>query len=255
MTTGKTKTIVEVCCGGYYDVMQAAKGGADRVELTAALAVGGLTPSPATVALAKEKANITVISMLRPRAGGFCYAEEDFQVMLADAKYLLEYGSDGLAFGCLLADGAMDMERTKRLVEVIKQYDREAVVHRAFDCVPEAERTVEELITIGVDRILTSGQGATVMDGLEKLGSLQNAYGDRIQLLAGCGVRASNVNEIISQTKVRQIHSSCKEWLPDPTTICGQISYAFAGAPHEREYDVVSAAEVRKLVQIVRQID
>ncbi|MDO5100126.1 MAG: copper homeostasis protein CutC [Eubacteriales bacterium] len=250
-----TEPIVEICCGGYYDVMQAAEGGADRVELTAALAVGGLTPSPATVALAKEKADITVISMLRPRAGGFYYLDEDFQVMLADAKYLLDYGSDGLAFGCLLADGAMDMEKTKRLVEVIKRYDREAVVHRAFDCVPEVERTVEDLIAIGVDRILTSGQGATVMEGLDKLEALQGAYGDRIQLLAGCGVRASNVNEILTKTKVRQVHSSCKEWLTDPTNISGQISYAFAAAPHEREYDVVSAAEVRKLVQLVRQAD
>ncbi|MDD7268038.1 MAG: copper homeostasis protein CutC [Lachnospiraceae bacterium] len=243
--------MVEICCGSFYDVLQAAKGGATRVELNSALFLGGLTPSPATVELSKTETDISIISMLRPRAGGFCYLEEDFRVMVEDAKRLLEYGSDGLAFGCLTADGRIDLERTKLIVDLIKSQGKEAVVHRAFDCVPDAAEAVEALLSIGVDRILTSGQGKDVMSGLDRLAALQADYGERMEFLAGCGVRSSNVEEILSRTGISQVHSSCKAWRTDPTTMAGEITYAFAPQPHLSDYDVVSADEVRRMVNLV----
>ncbi len=108
------KPIVEICCGSYYDAKQAALGGAKRIELNAALMLGGLTPTEATVAMVKENLELKVIAMVRPRGAGFCYLEEEFSVMERECKGVLEAGADGIAFGCLKNDGSLDEEKRKR---------------------------------------------------------------------------------------------------------------------------------------------
>ena len=108
--------IVEICCGSYYDALQAAKGGAKRIELNSALMLGGLTPSTATLKLVKQNIpDLKVITMVRPRGAGFCYSHEEFQVMAAECQELLEAGADGIAFGCLKADGTLDKEKNSHL--------------------------------------------------------------------------------------------------------------------------------------------
>lgn len=242
---------VEICCGSYYDALQAFKGGAKRIELNSALALGGLTPATATLRLVKENLpSLKVIAMTRPRGAGFCYTEEEFFEMEASCRELVANNADGIAFGCLKEDRSLDLEKNKRIISVIKEMGKEAVFHRAFDCVENPFDVMEQLIELGVDRVLTSGLKAKAMDGAEMIRTLQERYGSRIQILAGSGINAGNVCELIRQTGVTQVHSSCKAWRVDPTTVANGVSYSMQPGELEFMYDVVSQELVRKLLEI-----
>lgn len=241
--------VVEICCGSYYDAKQAALGGAGRVELNGALMLGGLTPTAATVAMVKENLELEVVAMARPRGAGFCYLEEEFAVMKRECVEVLEAGADGIAFGCLLEDGSVDQEKTKGLLDIVKGMGRQAVFHRAFDCVEDPFHTMEQLIGLGVDRVLTSGLKPTAMEGRDMIRQLQMMFGDRIQILAGSGVNGGNVRELVEYTGVSQVHSSCKAWRKDPTTARNGVSYSVAGGDKAMCYDVVSRELVAELIK------
>lgn len=244
--------IIEVCCGSYYDCLQAEAGGATRVELNTALHLGGLTPSVGSLVLTKKHTNLKVIAMVRPRGGGFCYHDEDFETMLLDVETMLHYGADGIAFGCLDQNGNIHVEQTKKIIDMIKEKGKEVVFHRAFDCVSDPIQAIETLIHLGVDRILTSGLQPKAMQGKDMIKKLQEAYGDKIELLAGSGMNSENAREMIEYAGISQVHSSCKAWLFDPTTTTNNVSYSFASGEHENDYDVVSADAVSKLVKAVK---
>lgn len=242
------RRIVEICCGSYYDAKQAALGGAERIELNSALQLGGLTPTTATLKLVKKEfPDLRVIAMVRPRGAGFCYSEEDFQVMEADCRELMANGADGIAFGCLNHDGTLNLEQNRRLIEIIKNsgQEKEAVFHRAFDCVADPFETIRVLISLGVDRVLTSGLKPKAVEGVGILCKLQAEYGEQIQFLAGSGVNASNARQLMEDTGLTQVHSSCKDWRKDETTIGREVSFSMVSGEYESCYDVVS----RKLVE------
>ncbi len=242
------KKIVEVCAGGYQDCLSAYKGGADRVELNSALSVGGLTPSLASLIRVKKETKLNVVCMVRPRAAGFCYDEPEAMIMMEDAKIFLENGADGIAFGFLKADKNADLEKTKAMVDLVHGYQKEAVFHRAFDVCPDPLKTMEGLISCKVDRILTSGQEANAIDGIELIRLLQLKFGDRIQILAGSGINADNAKEIMTKTGIYQVHSSCKNYRTDPTTIGDRVSYSYLQDPHTMDHDVADMELVQRLV-------
>ena len=243
--------IIEICCGSYEDALNAYHGGAKRIELNSALHLGGLTPSLATLQLTKKNTDLKVICMVRPRGAGFHYTNAEFEVMKADARTLMENGSDGLAFGFLDEEGNIDQTQTKEMIEIVKAHHGEVVFHRAFDCVNDPYEAIETLIALGVDRVLTSGLEPKAMDGLALIKELQDKYGDKIEILAGSGMNASNAKAMMDQTGISQVHSSCKDWVCDPTTACHHVSYAYAPAPHEMDYDVVSLELVQKIVKSI----
>ena len=240
--------IVEICCGSYYDAKNAYLGKAKRIELNSALYLGGLTPSTATLRQVKKDFDLEIVCMVRPRGAGFCYNDEDFLIMKEEAKDLLENGADGIAFGILDQDGNIDLKRNQEIIEIIKSYHKTAVFHRAFDCVKDYDQAIRQLIDLGVDRVLTSGLEAKAMDGKEVIKYLQSHYGDQIQILAGSGMNASNAKEMMDYTGIYQVHSSCKDWLNDPTTSSNHVTYAYATSPHENDYEIVSKELVEKLV-------
>ncbi len=245
------KRIVEICCGSYYDAKQAALGGAERIELNSALQLGGLTPASATLRLVKQDfPELKVVAMVRPRGAGFCYSEEEFKEMEANCRELIANGADGIAFGCLKPDGSLNVEQNQTLIEIIKAggREKEAVFHRAFDCTADPCETMETLIDLGVDRILTSGLKPKAADGVEMLCKLQKAYGDKIQILAGSGVNASNAKLLMDKTGLTQVHSSCKDWLRDETTVGNEVSFSMADGDHESCYDAVSRQLVEELL-------
>ncbi|WP_373129156.1 copper homeostasis protein CutC [Dielma fastidiosa] len=248
------KTLVEICCGSYHDALMAQNGKADRIELNSALFMGGLTPSIGTLKLVKRDVSLPVICMVRPRGAGFCYNDAEIECIFEDAKALLEAGSDGLAFGFLKADATIDLNLTKRMIALIKSYgtEREAVFHRAFDCVKDAKQAMSQLIECGIDRVLTSGLAPTAIAGKELIHELQSVYGDQIEILAGSGIKAHNAVEFIKTSGVSQVHSSAKAWVDDPTTDNGMVSYAYH---HELDYDVVSETAVKELVNIIREAE
>ena len=244
--------MVEICCGSYADALAAWRGGAPRIELNSGLALGGLTPSESMLRLVKQHTGLRVVCMVRPRGAGFCYTETEAEQMYAEAEALLEQGGDGISFGFLTAQHTIDEARTRRMVELIHAKGGEAVFHRAFDCAADLDEAMQVLLRLGVDRVLTSGGQPTAPQGAECLRVLQDAYGDRIELLAGSGVNAGNARALMEQTGVGQVHSSCKAWQTDPTTRGAQVDYSIAPAPHEMDYDIVSEELVRKLVAQVQ---
>ncbi len=244
--------LVEICCGSYEDALAAAAGGAKRIELNSALHLGGLTPSLGTLILSKRNTDLQVICMVRPRAAGFCYTAAEFETMRLDAELLMQHGADGIAFGCLDAAGHIDEVQTRVMVEIVKRYGGEAVFHRAFDCVQDPDAAMERLIELGVNRVLTSGLAEKAIDGVAQIARLQRRYGDRIEILAGSGLNAGNAWEMMNKSGISQVHSSCKGWAYDPTTVGRRVSYAFAETPHESDYDFVDKRLVKKLVAAVQ---
>lgn len=247
------KMKVEICCGSYDDCLQAEKGGADRAELNSALFLGGLTPSDATVRKTIENCRLPIICMVRPRGAGFCYQTSEADIMFSDAERMLEIGCAGIAFGFLNEDRTINKACTKRMIDLIHSYPgkREAVFHRAIDCVQDMHASVQLLISLGCDRILTSGGKEKALDGMERIRDMQKVYGKEIEILAGSGINAENAADLIRQTGIAQVHSSAKTWNIDPTTTVQDVSYAY----HDKfDYDAVSISKVRELADAVRSI-
>lgn len=244
--------VVEICCGSYYDALMAKQGGASRIELNSALYLGGLTPSLATLLQVKKDTDLTVICMLRNRGGGFCLKEEDYLILKEDCRLMLEHGADGIAFGFLTEDQTIDLIKTKEIVTMIHSYHKTAVFHRAFDCVKDPILAINQLIEIGVDRVLSSGGKKTAIQGANLLSQLQQQYGNQIEILVGSGVNETNVKHLLDQTGVKQVHSSCKGWLHDPTSVSSSVSFGF-DSTHPSDYDVVDSHKVKKLIQRVKE--
>jgi len=248
------KNIVEICCGSYEDAKNAYLGGADRIELNCALSLGGLTPSIATLKKVKSDTKINTIAMLRPRAAGFCYTDDEYEVMLLDAQELMENGADGIAFGFLKADKTIDEVRTKAVIDIVHRYNKEAVFHRAFDCVLNIDNAIKSLIEMKIDRILTSGNEENASKGKSNIKYLVDNYGGDIEILAGAGVNESNAVDIIKNTGVYQVHSSCKAFNTDPTTKNERVSYSYLSGDNEMKYEAASLDKIKKLVKAVKEI-
>lgn len=241
---------IEICCGSYEDALAAYKGGAKRIELNQALHLGGLTPDVSALMLAKKNTDLEIVCMVRPRAAGFCYTDNEYEAMLIDLKLLLDNGADGIAFGFLTEDFEVDKTRTKEFIDIIHSYGKTAVYHRAFDCTKDPYSAIETLIELGADRILTSGQKAKAMDGKDLIKDLQIKYGDKIELLAGSGMNATNAKEMMEYTGISQVHSSCKSWREDVTTKYNEVTYGYS-EDFPMSYDVVSEELVKKLVDSI----
>src|SRR6516162_296157 len=146
--SAKSRVLLEVAIASAADARAACSGGADRLELNAALALGGVTPSLGMVEEIRRASNLPLIVMARPRPGGFCYSGDEFQVMRRDIDLILEKGADGIAFGVLLGEGFVDLRRCSALVRQIGK--KQAVFHRAFDVTPEPFQALEQLIDLGM---------------------------------------------------------------------------------------------------------
>lgn len=246
------RRLVEICCGSYEDAISAIAGGAQRIELNSALFMGGLTPSLGTLRLVKQASMCEVIAMVRPRGAGFCYHRHDRKVMLEDAALLLENGADGIAFGFLTENKTIDINSSKAMIELIHSFHKQAVFHRAFDCCHDPYQAMEQLIALGVDRVLTSGTQASAIQGKDIIKALQQRYGKKIEILAGSGINEANAKELMDYCGISQIHSSCKSWIVDPTTQTSSVSYAYGLEKLANSYDVVDEAKVKALIESIQ---
>lgn len=242
-------TQVEICCGSLEDGLAAYQGGAKRIELNSALYLGGLSPSLASLKLLKEKTDLEIICMVRPRGAGFHYSDTETEEMMEQARIFLENGADGIAFGFLKEDGTIDEEKTKGMIDLIHSYGKSAVFHRAFDVTPNPDQAIQTLISLGIDRVLTSGQKATAIEGEEEIAKLQKLYGDQIEILAGSGINENNAKSLIEKTGICQVHSSAKGLFEDPTTKSAGVSYSYQSAPHELCFEKTDADKVHRLIE------
>jgi len=245
------KVTIEVCCGSVDDVVRAAVAGADRVELNAALFVGGLTPSVGAVLEAKARVDIPIISMIRPRAGGFCYTDLEFQTMLRDTRELVKAGADGFAVGFLTADGWLDEERCKIWVDVAG--GRELVFHRAFDIMKnEPEQVLPRLAELGFRRILTSGREPSAPAGAEMIKRCVEV--GAVEVLAGGGVRAGNVRELIERTGCRQVHFTCHTKMEDTSVRGAKLSFGVPNLPENEKFDIIDTEILADLIGLIRTL-
>lgn len=172
------------------------------------LAVGGLTPNLGFIQQAQQISTIPLALMIRPRAGDFLYSEDEIQIMLNDIATAKQLGIQAVVFGALSANGEIDLATTELLVKASQ--GMEITFHRAFDLCKDPITALEQLIDLGCHRILTSGQAATAFDGIPVIQQLVKQANGRIQIMAGCGINADNIKQIIEQTQVPEIHFSAK---------------------------------------------
>jgi len=205
----EVRVIYEICIDSVAGVRAAKAAGADRVELCADLLEGGTTPSRGTIRQARTVAGIRLHVIIRPRGGDFLFDGDEFAAMLADVETAKEEGADGVVIGLLSADGTVDVGRTRALIAAARPLA--VTFHRAFDMTPDPVAALETLIDLGVDRVLTSGQEATVLEGLPLIAALIEQAGDRIVIMPGGGITARNIGRIVAAAKLKEIHFAALE--------------------------------------------
>ena len=198
------KIFTEICVNSVESAVAAQIGGANRVELCDNLLEGGTTPSFGSIALARQLLNIKLHVIIRPRGGDFLYSETEFEIMKRDIETAKNLGADGLVFGILDENGDVDKVRTKELVELSRPLT--VTFHRAFDVSQDAFQALEDLISLGVDYVLTSGQEATAMEGADLIAELVERAENRIKILACGNLNERNIAKFLAKTNISEIH-------------------------------------------------
>jgi len=198
--------ILEVCCGSLASAIAAQEGGVHRVELCANLYEGGTTPSHGTLELAREKLGIKINVLVRPRGSDFAYDEDEMEIIRRDVAKCKELGIDGVVIGFLTPSGEIDTEKTKEIVELARPMS--VTFHRAFDMCRDPYVALDDLIEIGVDRILTSGQVNMAPDGVDLIAELVRKAGDRVIIMPGAGLEVENIAEFHSKVGAKEYHST-----------------------------------------------
>lgn len=197
---------IEICANSVESAIEAERGGAYRVELCAGMPEGGTTPSSGEIKMARAYLDIRLHVIIRPRGGDFLYSPLEQQIMLHDIETARQAGADGVAFGCLTADGEIDIPFMKRLIDA--SGDMSVTFHRAFDMCRNPRKALEEIIALGCDRILTSGQQITAEKGIPLLKELYEQAHQRIIIMPGCGINANNIRKIAEKTGCKEFHFS-----------------------------------------------
>lgn len=199
---------LEICADSVHSAMAAQAGGAQRVELCAALSEGGLTPGAGLLEVTRQKINIDLHVLIRPRRGDFLYSDLEFEIMKKDIEVAKKLGANGVVLGILKADGQVDTERTKKLIALASPLS--VTFHRAFDRTPDPFRALEDIKKLKVDRLLTSGQQKTAIAGAELIGELVKAAGERLIIMPGGGISTENIEELLKLTGASAFHASAR---------------------------------------------
>lgn len=234
--------IIEIATSDFATTRSAVAGGADRIELCANLAEGGTTPSYGTVKQCRESFDVLLYPIIRPRGGDFLYTEEEFAIMLQDIRLFKELGCDGVVIGMLNRNGSIDFERSARLVEAA--YPLGVTFHRAFDRCRDPHEALEQLIEMGCERILTSGQLPTVSEGVELIAELNRIAEDRIIIMPGSGLRKENIKWLADKTGCREFHSSLRGKASSEMEF---IHPGFAGSAESYTNNAIDPEEVKAL--------
>jgi len=238
---------VEICVDSIASAIAAERGGAHRIEVCSNLAEGGTTPSAGLIESVRKKIRASVYVLVRPRPGDFCYSQDEFESMKRDVLLAKQLGVDGIVFGILKDDGRVDVKRTCCLVEMAKPLG--TTFHRAFDMSADFNRALEDIIDVGIDRILTSGGEQSAEDGAATIARLVSLAQERVTVMIGGGIRETNVRRLLAETKAREIHANLATSVPGPMR--HRNDKIALGAIKGREYHrvVVPEDRVRQLVE------
>jgi copper homeostasis protein len=221
----------------------AQEAGANRIELCVGPGEGGTTPSYAFIKAAREKLQIDLYVMIRPRGGDFLYNDDDFEIMKNDVAICKELGCNGIVTGILTADGKVDKSRCRKLIEMA--YPLEATFHRAFDRVADPFEALEDVIELGFERILTSGLKPKAIDSLELLSKLTR-QSERIIIMPGSGVTAENIITIAKSTGATELHSSAT------FSEGSKMAYKNAEMNETLNHVTVNKEAVKKMVDLLK---
>jgi copper homeostasis protein len=245
--------ILEICANSVESALMAQKGGAQRVELCDNIYEGGTTPSYGAIKIAREKLNIELNIIIRPRGGDFCYSDLEFEIMQKDIEFAKKNGVNGIVMGLLHPDGSIDVKRTKQLVESAKPMS--ATFHRAFDVSNEPFKALNDVIDCGCDRILTSGQMNKAYAGLDLLKKLIEKADNRIIIMPGSGIDETNIQEIYEKTGATEFHASLRK------NVLSKMNYKnedinMGGIPQIDEFNisVTDPDRVQKMIQILKNL-
>jgi len=243
-----SKLILEIATSDFNSSFAAFKGGADRIELCNNLAEGGTTQSEAVIKQCREKLNFQIFPIVRPRAGDFLYTHDEVQIMVNDIKTCKELNCDGVVIGLLNSDGGIDVDRTNRLVELA--YPMEVTFHRAFDRCKDPFEALEQLISIGCTRILTSGQQQTAPEATDMIAQLVKTADERIIIMPGSGVRKENIQQLAEQTGANEFHSSLRRKVGSKM----EFRHPAFGEESYEHYSVLEE-DVKSLREALRQVN
>lgn len=236
---------VEVCVDSVASAIAAESGGATRIELCSSLIEGGVTPSAGLIETARAAISIPVHVMIRPRAGDFFYDAYEFEAMRRDIAIVQKLGANGIVFGILNVEGTVALTRTRELAQLARPLA--VTFHRAFDMTSDLFRALEDLSSIGIDRVLTSGAEQTALLGQRTLAELVNQAQGRVAIMAGSGIKPDNVRRLLEVTGVREIHVGLRTPIPSPMS--HRNPRVSMGSVEGREYrrSVVLEEDVRRL--------
>ena len=234
--------LLEICANSVRSALAAQQGGANRIELCDNMAEGGTTPSYGMIATCKKLFKIPVFPIIRPRGGDFLYSEEEFEVMKKDVTACAKLGCEGVVFGILQSDGSIDKERCSELIALAKPM--QVTFHRAFDHCNDLEKCLEDIISLGCDRVLTSGGETYATGGIQKLKSMVQQAENRIIIMPGSGVTHKNILNLMRETGASEFHSTAKK-----------LNYSMMNFQNQGSLDTYSlyethADEVKKMKDI-----
>ena len=244
------KPLIEACVDSYASCMAAAKCGADRLELCANLAIGGTTPSAAVFKPVKRDCDVKINVLIRPRFGDFLYTEPEMEEMCEEIQMFRELGANGVVIGTLTPDGELDTEKMRRLMECAGGID--VTLHRAFDMTRDPIAALETAVGLGCKTILTSGQEKDVVAGKDTLKAVYAKAAGRIDIMAGCGVKKWNIQEIHDHTGIVVFHTTGRKEALDSGMVYRK-STVYMGLPSLSEYEVwqTDEQEFRECAEIV----
>jgi copper homeostasis protein len=227
--------LIEICVEGIDGLAAAQFAGADRVELCASLIEGGLTPSMGVVRQALRIATIPFHVIIRPRGGDFLYSELEYETMLDDVRACRDLGVAGVVFGCLTADGRIDEKRMTELTAAARPM--KVTCHRAFDMTRDIDEAIEALVRAGVDRVLTSGQRDTALEGIDILKRTHDAARGRIVIMACGALDESNIAQVLQGSEADELHFAALN------TVASGMAFrnphvGMGGTTLEREFEV-----------------
>ncbi|MBB4037929.1 copper homeostasis protein [Dysgonomonas hofstadii] len=234
---------LEVCANSTKSAIEGQKGGAIRIELCDNLAEGGTTPSLSQIEKTRQLVDIQLNILIRPREGDFLYSDLEFEIMKQDIHYCGHAGCDGVVFGILNNDGSIDKKRNKELLKIAKEYDMNATFHRAFDRCKDLFSSLEDIIELGFDHILTSGGEKTAPEGKDTLKKLIEQADNKIVIMPGGGITEENINELAKYTGLKEFHGSFR------SRIQSQMEY-FAPIDDTGEYTILQT-DVNKVKEAI----
>ena len=245
--------VIEIAVDSTESAIAAEQGGAQRIELCAALREGGLTPSLGLVRTVRTACSLTVFTMIRPRGGDFLYTANEFRAMQEDIRIMAQEGVNGVVLGLLTQDGLVDKERTLALVELARPM--EVTFHRALDMTVDLEQALEDVIACGVQRVLSSGGASSAWAGRNRLRTMVQQAGRRVTMMVGGGVRPAQIAELVTATGAQEFHSSMRHLMPSPMRYRAQnLNLGEPGLDEFSRYHVL-AEEVRELVAAAQSHD